>query len=55
MGSHDPLSHNTQSDIWFLVQHELGLFEEGEDSDLKTLACAARARRVLVTHGSGAV
>lgn len=48
--AHDPLAHLTQDDIWRLVRQELDLYNEGEDNDIKTKACAARVIRFLAKH-----
>lgn len=47
MGSYDPLTHLTQKDISWLVRHELDLYEEGEDTDIKNPRQAQAARRFL--------
>lgn len=33
-GSFDPHHHKTNDDILYLVQHEVDLYEEGEENDL---------------------
>ncbi len=34
IGSIDPLQHKTREDITALIQHEVNLYEEGEETDL---------------------
>ncbi len=36
IGSYDPLTHRTVSDLRYLACHELDLFYEGEETDIKT-------------------
>jgi hypothetical protein len=47
IASYDPLSHRTIGDLAFMVQHEIDLHEEGEESEIRTLAQYRAAQRYL--------
>jgi len=51
IGSHDPLVHTTQADINYLVQHEIDLYEEGEETTL-TRKEYLSAKKYLKKHSS---
>lgn len=38
MGGYDPLQHKTEEDLRALVLHEIDLYEEDEESEIKTPA-----------------
>ena len=40
----DPFHHKTQSDIDWSILHEVDLYREGEDSDIKTKAQLKEAK-----------
>jgi hypothetical protein len=49
---YDALSHKTVSDLVFLARHELDLYEEGEDTDIRTLKQAAAVRAYIERFGT---
>lgn len=49
--SFDALSHKTTSDLVFLARHELDLYEEGEETDIRTPAELAKVRQFVRAYG----
>lgn len=47
VGSFDPLAHKTLSDLRFITQHELDLYEEGEDNDIRDTVDLKNCRTFL--------
>ena len=47
IGTYDPLQHKTVEDLCALVQHELDLFEEGEDTDIKNIRDVLACQKFL--------
>lgn len=46
-GGIDPLQHKTISDFVRLVQHELDMYEEGEETDIQTAKQLAECKRFI--------
>lgn len=46
-GNFDFLSHKTIADLRFIVRHELDLWEEGQETDIRTAQDVAACRRFL--------
>lgn len=43
-GKYDPLSHKSVADLIYCAQHELDMYEEGEESDIKSDREAQKVR-----------
>ena len=50
MGSFDPCAHKTQTDICHLVEHEIALYREGEESDITNKKECNQAVQFLNKH-----
>lgn len=44
MGNYDPLAHTTVQDLVYCAQHELDMYEEGEETDIKSAKQAQKVR-----------
>ena len=51
IGGFDPLSHTSPGDLWSLVLLEVDLFDEGEETDIKSRRQYAMAKRYLRKWG----
>lgn len=53
-GSYDALYHKTVSDLVWIAQHELDLYEEGEETDIRSKAQVAQVRKFIAKwkHGT---
>lgn len=47
IGNFDPLQHTSFSDCAYCAQHELDMYEEGEETDIKSEREAKRVRTYL--------
>lgn len=53
MGNYDPLEHKTVEDLVFCAQHELDMYEEGEETDISTTRQVKQVRAFIAKWGKG--
>ncbi len=47
VGNFDPLVHKTVADLRYIVRHELDMFEEGQETDIRTKRSEQACRKFL--------
>jgi len=50
IGNFDPLTHKTVADLVYIAQHELDLYAEGEDTDIRSTVQAGTVREFIAKY-----